>query len=110
MAHDINEHLEGIGRVAAILSHLDFYVNEMIWELANVERTAGACLTAQVLGPNPRCKALVALMRFRGANQKLIDNANSLASRYCGLGDRRNRIVHDVWTNSWGDAAVVGNI
>ena len=104
MAHDINKHLEGIGRVAAILAHLDFYVNEIIWELANLDRSAGACLTAQLTGPYPRCKALVALMRFRAANQPLIDTANSLTSRYCGLGDRRNRVVHDAWTNSWGDA------
>ena len=95
-----DEHVLAIGRVAMIWSQFEFFVSETIWELANLDRSAGACLTAQMIGPNPRFKALVALMHFRKANQNLIDEMNSLSGTAQGLGERRNRIVHDPWSIS----------
>jgi hypothetical protein len=86
-----------------IWSQFEFFVSETIWELANVDRRAGACITAQIFGPNPRFKALVALMHFRGASQDLLDQMNSLSGKAQGLGERRNRIVHDPWSVSESD-------
>ena len=103
MAPKIDEHLQAIEKIAAIWGHFEFYVSETIWQLANVDRNAGACLTAQLIGPGPRFRALVALLHFRKANKDLIDVANSLTGRATNLGERRNRIVHDVLTNSIGE-------
>jgi hypothetical protein len=70
-----------IGCVAATWAQFEFYLNESTWELANVDRQAGACITAQMIGPNPRLKALTSLLKWRGASSMVIDKANSFAGR-----------------------------
>ena len=82
-----DEYVLAIGRVAMIWSQFEFFLSETIWELANVDRNVGACITAQMIGPNPRFKALVALMHFRGANQDLIGEMNSLSGKAQSLGE-----------------------
>jgi hypothetical protein len=66
-------------------------------ELANVERGAGACLTAQYIGPGPRFRALVALIGLRGASKALLKDFNAFATFFGKLGAKRNRFAHDPW-------------
>src|SRR3954467_10829696 len=66
-----NEHMIALGRVAAMWADFEFLINESIWELANVERQVGACITAQLIGPAPRFRTLIALAHLRDANDAL---------------------------------------
>lgn len=84
-----------IGKVANAYSQLEFSMNDAIWELANVERAAGVCMTAQMIGPGPRNRCLLALLKFRKAPQKIIEEFNKIGNKIEGLAARRNRFVHD---------------
>jgi hypothetical protein len=84
-----------IGKVSNAFSHLEFSINDAIWELANVERSAGVCMTAQMIGPGPRNRCLLALLKLRGASQTILDEFNKIGKKIEGLGARRNRYAHD---------------
>lgn len=84
-----------IGRVANAYSQLEFKMNDAIWELANVARMAGVCMTAQMIGPAPRNRCLLALLEFRNASNALITEFNKVGRKIEGLAARRNRYVHD---------------
>jgi hypothetical protein len=84
-----------IGRVANAYSQLEFKMNDSIWELANVARSAGVCMTAQMIGPAPRNRCLLALLKFRNASHELITEFNKIGTKIEGLAARRNRYVHD---------------
>jgi hypothetical protein len=84
-----------IGRVANAYSQLEFKMNDAIWELANVARSAGVCMTAQMIGPGPRNRCLLALLKFRNASDALIREFNKIGEKIEGVARRRNRYVHD---------------
>jgi hypothetical protein len=84
-----------IGRVANAYSQLEFKMNDAIWELANVARSAGVCMTAQMIGPAPRNRCLLALLEFRNASNALITEFNKIGKKIEGVAARRNRYVHD---------------
>ncbi|HEV2603659.1 MAG TPA: hypothetical protein VGU24_08385 [Microvirga sp.] len=89
--------MTALGHLCAIWSALEFHVDQVIWELANVERYAGACLTGQMIGPGPRGRALVALVGVRNGNKALIKDFNAFAREFGELGAARNRYVHDAY-------------
>src|SRR5947209_12725652 len=89
--------MAGIGRVAAVWAKLEFLINEMIWDLANVDIRSGACITSQLTSPVSRMRALIALVRLHGGKDDLITDLNKLSGRIDALARRRNRIVHDPW-------------
>jgi hypothetical protein len=84
-----------IGRVASAWAMFELHINFTIWELANVQQQHGACITAQILAPVPRFKALVALFQLRGASETAIGKINGLAGTANDLANKRNRLVHD---------------
>jgi hypothetical protein len=84
-----------IGKVAAAYSELEFSMNDAIWELANVARSAGVCMTAQMIGPGPRIRCLLALLKFRSAPKGLIDEFNRIGEDIVGVAASRNRHLHD---------------
>jgi hypothetical protein len=84
-----------IGQLAVYWSEFEFAVNTAIWELANVSRMAGTCMTSQLIGPGPRFRCLVSLLNLREAPEPLIKAVNSLSSKAEELGRRRNRFLHD---------------
>ncbi|MGD0141609.1 MAG: hypothetical protein ABSC92_00460 [Rhizomicrobium sp.] len=88
-------YLVAVGRIAGIWAQLEFLINDAIWELANVEGGAGACLTAQIVSSNGRIKALVSLVHYRGARDELLKAFNKFGSDVDDLGRQRNRFVHD---------------
>jgi hypothetical protein len=88
-------YLTAIGRVANAYSQLEFKMNDAIWELANVARLAGVCMTAQMIGPAPRNRCLLALLEFRNASNALITEFNKIGKKIEGVAARRNRYVHD---------------
>jgi hypothetical protein len=84
-----------VGRIAGIWAQLEFVINDAIWELANVESGAGACITAQIIPSNPRMRALISLVHYRGAKQELLTELNRFRHQIDGLGQQRNRFIHD---------------
>jgi hypothetical protein len=86
-----------IGRVAAGWARLEYLTNEIIWHLANVEYEFGACITAQIMSPSNRVRALISLVRLRGGKEPLLAELNKFSVAADGLARRRNRVVHDPW-------------
>jgi hypothetical protein len=84
------------GKLARYWSAFEYVLNDSIWELANVERFAGTCITSQLIGPGPRFRCLAALLELRGVKPELIKAFNSFASEAEGLGRQRNRFLHDM--------------
>jgi hypothetical protein len=68
-----SEYYEIVGRVASDWAGLEYCINEAIWMTADVSPALGACMTAQIFNINGRLIALVALLKERGANGKLIN-------------------------------------
>ena len=86
-----------IGLIAAGWAKFKYATNAVIWHLANVDITAGACITSQIQSPSQRMKALIALVDLRGGGTALIKDLNTFSARADGLARRRNRMVHDPW-------------
>jgi len=90
-----DRYVTAVGRIAGIWAQLEFVINDAIWELANVESGAGACITAQIIPSNPRMRALISLVHYRGAKQELLTELNRFRHHIDGLGQQRNRFIHD---------------
>jgi hypothetical protein len=84
-----------IGKVANAYSQMEFSVNDAIWELANISRSAGVCMTAQMIGPGPRNRCLLALLKFRQAPLTMLDDFNVISRKMEKVAAKRNRYVHD---------------
>jgi hypothetical protein len=89
------DYYTAIGRIASAWAHFEFIINHAIWELANVEQHAGACITAHIAAPGPRFRSLIALFQLRGISADNISALNSLSGSAEKVGRQRNRIVHD---------------
>ena len=87
--------VRALGVLSLAWSHLEYDLNELIWVLSNVDRQFGACLTAQLIGPGPRIRAVAALLRLRGTPNDLINEFNSLSADIESAGRQRNRWLHD---------------
>ena len=95
-----DDHYKSIGSVAAIWAKLELNINYAIWNLANLDKEAGACITAQIIAPVPRMRALISLVHYRGGKDDLMKSLNRFSGKLDKLARRRNRIVHDPWSIS----------
>jgi hypothetical protein len=86
---------------------LEYYINSSIWALADVEPSIGACMTAQMYTTNAKLSALLALLKFRRADQNIIDKVNRFAANVRDAQEARNRVAHDMWLL---DSANPGNM
>jgi hypothetical protein len=84
-----------LGHMATIWAEYEASINVRIWELANVEKMAGACITSQLIGPGPRFRCLLALLELRKTPEALLDEFNSHHTKAETLGRQRNRYLHD---------------
>jgi hypothetical protein len=98
--HRFDAHMAALGHLSAIWASLEFQINQAIWELCNIERGTGACVTAQIVAPVGRMRALISLIHYRGANPFLIGKFNKFSQRVDSLARQRNRYIHDTWTIS----------
>ena len=92
-----NRHYSAIGQVAASWSYFEAVVGTWIAHFLRVDVAASICVTAQMLGPRSRLDAFIALARLRGAKAKWNDDLEALAKDATSLGERRNRVLHDMW-------------
>ncbi len=95
-----DSHYATIGKVAANWSVLEKLAESAIWRFARCDDEAGACITSQIYSLDGRLKALISLLKWRGLGDGLVAKLNKLAADSPGLGEQRNRIVHDPWNVS----------
>jgi hypothetical protein len=86
-----------VGRVAAEWAHLEHVLDEAIWDLAGLTPASGSCITAELRGTYARYKAILTLGTVAGISQKTLDKAEVQMGKSNGLGEKRNRLVHDPW-------------
>ena len=91
-----------VGQVASSWAHIDHLLDILIWQLADVDAQAGACITSQIGGTYGRFRAVIALLRFHQQRtnknlRALIDKATELSQKANNYGEGRHRTVHDPW-------------
>ncbi|WP_299804643.1 hypothetical protein [Tardiphaga sp.] len=89
------EHFEAVGRATNAWATFEFYIDRLIWWVANVAEPIGACITAQYIGPAPRFRALAALVKLQGGSAELVTSINKLSAAAQGVAAERNRWAHD---------------
>jgi hypothetical protein len=92
-----NQHYAAIGRVAAQWARFEVTMDLWLTAFAGVPPEVGICFTGQMLGPRARVDAFIALVRHLGAPDRFNQPLEDLARAIQGLGEQRNRAVHDVW-------------
>jgi hypothetical protein len=92
-----HNHYAAIGRVAAGWAFFAALVDTWSMELAGLPTEPGVCLTSQIAGMARKLDAFISLARLRPLSDKLIKDLNKFAECARGWGERRNRLVHDVW-------------
>src|SRR5436305_14777871 len=63
-----------VGRVAAEWAELEHNLDQIIWRLSGTTAPLAACITSQMIGHFPRFNAIVALVRSRRGDNKLIQS------------------------------------
>jgi len=86
-----------IGLVAAEAARIERLIDQAICNVADVDLRVGACLTGQMIGPNPRFNALLQLAKNRGMSVAICKRIATLGGHASGYFERRNRVVHDSW-------------
>ena len=95
-----HKHYSAIGQVAARWAYFEGVMDTWLMIFAGIETEIGVCFTAQMLGSRPRIDGFIALVRYLGANKKWNERLEEFAKDAQGLGEQRNRAVHDVWDMS----------
>jgi hypothetical protein len=82
-----------IGRVSAEWAQFEHTLDLVIWILVGASDPLMACVTAQVMGAQPRCNAIIALIKQRGLSDRLRKECTSLIKDAHGPQTARNRIA-----------------
>lgn len=99
-----------IAEAASQWAWIEFEVHWMIWRLAEVNPTTGACLTAQIFTFGAKIDALLSLLRERDAPEEFVKKISQFAESARGALDARNRFVHDVWLNDLHNPDTMGRL
>jgi hypothetical protein len=86
-----------VGLIASEAARIEHFLDQAIANVSGMDHALAACLTGQMIGPNPRFSALLQLARQRALPKEVIATINRLSGRASGLFERRNRAVHDPW-------------
>jgi hypothetical protein len=86
-----------IGRALSAWARFEYEIDELIWELARLEPTEGACLTAQFYTVATRFNSLMALARVQKISDAQIKRLNVIRRKSDALAEQRNRLAHDPW-------------
>lgn len=84
-----------IGRVAAAAASVDQLLDDTIWTIAGIDHEYGACITSQLGSNFNRFVVIESILKLRDAPDDVIRKLNKLSQRWKGLGEKRNRAVHD---------------
>ena len=86
-----------VGRIAAIWAMLEFRMDQLIWDLACVEQSLGACITTQLNGPTPRLRTIKALSSLLGVTNEVMKKIDKFNHAIMKPQEERNRAIHDPW-------------
>jgi hypothetical protein len=86
-----------IGRVASEWAHLEHILDTTIWGLLGANEELAACVTSQIMGIGPRCKAILTLGFARNLHEKILAPFRKLMNDSYSTADCRARFVHDPW-------------
>jgi hypothetical protein len=84
-----------VGYISTTWAALERSIDELTWELAGTTPEMGACITAQMIGPGPRLKALLSLVREWKTDEITLAKFHRFAKSVESLGAKRNRYAHD---------------
>jgi hypothetical protein len=92
------KHYGAIGKVAVEWTRFESYLAETVRMLAGVDNKYGECITAQIINVDQLLDALSALVDLRspGAADEL--QFKKRLERIQSIAERRDQVVHDVWT------------
>jgi hypothetical protein len=88
-----------VDRVTSEWSHLEHILDMTIWKLLDLDSNPEfpACVTSQIMGVPPRCKAIMTLARAHGLEYSDLKPFRKFMQESYELGDWRNRTIHDPW-------------
>jgi hypothetical protein len=86
-----------VGRIASQWSSLEFDMDYLIWQLAEVAQEPGTCITSQLNGTGARMRTIIALLGLRSVEEPIVKKFRSFEGHAQELSLLRNRIVHDTW-------------
>jgi hypothetical protein len=86
-----------IGLITAEWAQLEHILDLIIWDLAEIPQAIGSCITGQMMGHSPRCKAIQTLGLLKGLDTQLLDGIQRLSNQLFEVAGERNRIIHDAW-------------
>jgi len=92
------EHFHEIGNITCSWALLNHYIDKAIWDLAEVEQWAGACMTSQIPNTAGRLRTLLSLVEARQGSDGLRKALNQFMGDTVTLQNRRNRIAHNPWS------------
>lgn len=99
---------DAIARVVCNWASLDYTINRAIWALSGIADSPGACVTTQIYTTAGRLSAVLALLKLRNADKRLIARVNKFAERMREPQEIRNRIIHDIWVKNERDPTQMG--
>lgn len=108
VAAQLDSYFIQIGRVTHGWSSLELIVDMMIWKTAEVHPLLGSCMTNRIPSIHGKFTALVALLTLLDGSKPHVDAVTKISGIALALVERRNRVIHDVWTIS--DDASIGKI
>ena len=86
-----------IGRVASAWTQFEYMLDLVVWDMGNLNRETGVCITGQMMGATGRFKAIEALGRKVGLGTETLEKFRKLRNQHYEIAEQRNRIVHDPW-------------
>jgi hypothetical protein len=92
-----HNHYAALGRVAAAWAFLEAWIDTACVRLVDLPPERGVCLTSQIAGIGKKLDAFIALARLWPLPKALVERLDKFAKRAKGIGEKRNRLVHDVW-------------
>jgi hypothetical protein len=94
---DDHEFYKNVGRVASEWSHIEHVLDLTIWRLSGLEGKIAACMTSQIVGVAPRCKAIMNMAKLHGLTHEELKPYRSLMGDASVVAELRHRVVHDAW-------------
>jgi hypothetical protein len=90
-------HYAAVGRVAASWAEFEHQIQILIWNLAGLDDSIGACITSQVGNSSRLLDCMLAILRLRGKTDKDLKPLQAFCGQVAEKQRRRNRIIHDPW-------------
>lgn len=98
MDRQTREHYGAIGKVAVEWTRFESYLAETVRMLAGVDNNYGKCITAQIFSVDRFLDALSALVDLRSPGAADEEQFKKRLERIQSIAERRDQVVHDVWT------------